>query len=80
MRATGKDLQRLTHSPGTDWYPTWSPDGDHIAFQTYRNGNADIYVMDADGSNVRALTTAPEDDEYPAWSPFLPDSLLAAPD
>ena len=43
-----------------------------IAFGTYRAGNFDIYVMDADGSNKRSLAAHPELDVEPAWSPFHP--------
>jgi Tol biopolymer transport system component len=49
--------------------PAWSPDGARIAFSGTRNGNIDIYVMNADGSHVRRLTTDPNDDLHPSWSP-----------
>ena len=35
--------QRLTDSGGQ--WPVWSPDGDWIAFQSDRDGNGDIYVI-----------------------------------
>ena len=43
-----------------------------IAFSSERDGNSEIYVMDADGGNLRNLTNHPEDDDAPAWfnSPF----------
>ena len=40
-----------------------------IAFMSNRDGNMEIYVMDADGGNQRNLTNNPDDDQYPAWSP-----------
>ena len=40
-----------------------------IAFVSSRNGNAEIYVMDADGSNQRRLTNHPDRDFSPSWSP-----------
>ncbi len=43
--------------------------GAQIAFTSYRDGNAEIYVMDADGSNLRNLTRNPARDYAPAWSP-----------
>ena len=42
---------------------------DQIAFDSDRDGDNEIFVMDADGTNVRQLTTNDDDDYYPAWSP-----------
>lgn len=40
-----------------------------IVFHSDRDGDLDIYVMDADGSNVQQLTDAPGRDFEPHWSP-----------
>ena len=40
-----------------------------IAFQSNRDGDHEIYVMDADGSNQTNLTNNPAHDYAPAWSP-----------
>ena len=40
-----------------------------IAFVSDRDGNMEIYVMDADGGNQRRLTTNRHQDWDPAWSP-----------
>jgi dipeptidyl aminopeptidase/acylaminoacyl peptidase len=47
----------------------WSPDGKEIAFASSRDGNREIYVMQADGSNLRRLTWDAAWDAYPAWAP-----------
>ena len=50
----------------------WSPDGQHIAFASNRDGNFEIYVMGSDGSNPRRLTNHDNHDaraESPSWSP-----------
>lgn len=62
-------LTNLTKSAGADFYPAWSPDGKYIAFMSERDGDADIYVMNADGSNVTNLTNNSFWDSHPAWSP-----------
>ena len=40
-----------------------------ILFTSNRDGNYDIYVMNADGSGQTDLTNNPAYDEKPAWSP-----------
>ena len=40
-----------------------------IAFQTNRDGNIEIYVMNGDGSGLTDLTNNPAGDDQPAWSP-----------
>ena len=40
-----------------------------IAFGSTRDGNPEIYVMDADGNNQIRLTNHPETDLAPSWSP-----------
>jgi Tol biopolymer transport system component len=40
-----------------------------IAFTSSRDGNNEIYVMNADGSGVTRLTDNPAIDQDPAWSP-----------
>ncbi|MBI1928203.1 PD40 domain-containing protein [Candidatus Poribacteria bacterium] len=49
--------------------PAWSPDGAKIAFVSTRDGNNEIYVMNADGTNPMNLTHHPASELYPAWSP-----------
>jgi len=56
-------------SPARDGSPAWSPDGTRIAFYSERDGNAEIYVMNADGSGRTRLTTTSADEGYPSWSP-----------
>ena len=52
-----------------DSNPAWSPGGEKIAFASTRDGNKEIYVMDADGEHPRRLTSNKLVDDYPAWSP-----------
>ena len=40
-----------------------------IVFTSLRDGNTEIYVMDADGGNQENLTNHPADDRDPDWSP-----------
>jgi TolB protein len=64
----GQDRKSLTSSGFNSW-PAYSPDGKRIAFGSSRDGDYEIYVMDADGGKVRRLTKSPGLDARPAWSP-----------
>ena len=66
--ADGTDLTRLTHSPGPDFDPSWSPDGTRIAFNSNLTGDHVIYVAQADGSKVVDLSHAGEGWQVD-WSP-----------
>ncbi|MGA9397834.1 MAG: protein kinase [Anaerolineaceae bacterium] len=63
--------RQLTFSEGDKTQPSWSPDGQNIAFVAPgRSGNGlDIWVMEADGSGAVNLTNDPGDEFDPAWSP-----------
>src|SRR6266508_1693938 len=49
MDANGSNLQTLTDGPAWNYLPAWSPDGDRIAFVSNRDGNDEVYVMNAIG-------------------------------
>src|SRR5206468_2799365 len=85
VRPDGTGLERLTRSPGNDAHPSFSPDGEWIAFATARQGFKDeavqlllsatfqpygeIAVMHADGSDVRMLTDNSTEEGAPSWVP-----------
>ena len=45
------------------------PDGSHIALHSDRDGDLEIFVMNADGSDTIQLTTNSNNDGFPQWSP-----------
>jgi Tol biopolymer transport system component len=52
-----------------DSYPDFSPDGSKIVYTSFRNGNEDIFVMNADGTGKKNLTRNSAWDTDPAFSP-----------
>jgi len=67
MNADGTDSHPINQKGGG---PIWSPDGKKIAFNTSKDGNGEVYVMNADGSNPINLTHYNMGwDGGPVWSP-----------
>ena len=64
-------LVPVTTYPGSELYPSFSPDGKQIAFSW--NGesgdNRDIYVKLVGETSALRLTTDPAADSFPAWAP-----------
>lgn len=55
MDSSGKGQRNLSSNPAWDYQPTWSPDGSRIAFTSGRDGNWEIYEMNADGTHQTRL-------------------------
>ena len=75
MNADGTGQLRLTHAPGEDGFPCWSPDGKSIAFSSARHDHGQfgedtlyqIFVMSPDGSGPRQVGEGRG--QFPEWSP-----------
>ena len=66
----GTGATNLTNTPNSiDRGASWSPDGTRIAFTSNRDGNFEIYVMNADGSGQVRLTVNAVDDIEPSLAP-----------
>jgi hypothetical protein len=69
--AGGSDPVNLTNDPAMDAHPVWAPDGTLIAFNSTRDGNVEIYLMDPEGGNVTRITDTSSLEEWrPSWSPL----------
>jgi TolB protein len=66
VRQDGSGRRLLTK---TGLSPSWSPDGQRIAFTSWRDRNWEIYVMNAGGGKHRNLTRNAGLDSNPVWSP-----------
>jgi Tol biopolymer transport system component len=52
----GGQAIRITDDPGNDSDPNWSPDGSRIVFNSDRESDPQIYVMNANGTGQTQLT------------------------
>jgi len=65
----GFTATRLTSDPASEIQPSFSPQGDKVAYASNRSGNWDIWVIGVDGTNPVRLTTGISNDIHPSWSP-----------
>jgi Tol biopolymer transport system component len=75
IRPNGRDLRRITTTPGFDGMPNYSPDGESVTFTSERAGNGDVFVMRADGGHQNRLT---DDPIWDGLSCFSPDGRFIA--
>ncbi len=64
------NVVKLTSALGVEDYPSWSPSGRAMVYQSDQTGNWDIWVSQA-GSQLATNRTedSPSDDIRPSWSP-----------
>jgi len=55
MGADGRNPRNLTQHDADDMGASYSPDGRQIVFASNRDGNYDIYIMNADGSKPKTI-------------------------
>lgn len=68
INADGTTQTNLTKGGGSVGGPIWSPDGTQIIFASNRDGNIELYVMNADGSGLMRLTDDPAEDYSADWT------------
>ncbi|TET34525.1 MAG: hypothetical protein E3J69_06095 [Anaerolineales bacterium] len=72
MHSDGRDVTRLTISPGVDTNPSWSPSDEMLAIESDRGlsfGETDILVIDLEGTILHRLGSPASVETNPQWSP-----------
>jgi len=69
MPKSGGTAIQVTHSPGEESWPRFSPDGMYIAYTACYNGNEDVYVMPTQGGIPTRLTYQSHSDRMVDWHP-----------
>jgi TolB protein len=67
MDIASRQIVQLTHDGGRNDFPSWSPDGRHIVFQSNRGGGEQIWSVLADGTHLQQLTNQGRNSQ-PNWS------------
>ena len=71
-----RGFTNVSNHRAADWNPAWSPDGNWLAFQSFREGRSGIYRVFPDTALVQEIDASPE---YNAWAPvWSPDSKWVA--
>ena len=65
----GSNQKNITNNTSINTSPTWSPNGDRIAFISQRDGTPQLYLCDAEGANLRKIVKEGGEADSPAWSP-----------
>jgi TolB protein len=72
LNADGTGVQMVTNGEGEASNPSWSPDGQHIAFswtRGYAKGDWNVFVMDFGSHEYTQLTHSEGKNENPVWAP-----------
>jgi Tol biopolymer transport system component len=69
MGSDGSDQRRLTGDLPPVSHPSWSADGQRIAFNAGSPTASDIYLINLDGSGLTKITSDAGANFYPTWSP-----------
>lgn len=65
----GYGEQAVLTSTETIMSPAWSPDGSHLAYVTFEQGHAAVYVQSLLTNQRRVVVNYPGSNSAPAWSP-----------
>jgi Tol biopolymer transport system component/serine/threonine protein kinase len=69
LQLEGTEDTRVTFHTGESFFPSFSPNGRRLVYQSDRTGNSEIWELDLDTKTERNLTDHASGDLAPDWSP-----------
>ena len=67
VRADGSEKRDLTSGPINSGFPSWSPDGKHIAYRIWAKHDRGLRILNLQDGSITTLTS--DYDNFPVWSP-----------
>ncbi|HPG68516.1 MAG TPA: hypothetical protein PLO37_16850 [Candidatus Hydrogenedentes bacterium] len=65
-----RGMADVTNHREADWNPVWSPDGQWLAFESFRSGRRGVYRVYPETTRVFPVAVAADHDNWaPTWSP-----------
>ncbi|MBC8182086.1 PD40 domain-containing protein [candidate division KSB1 bacterium] len=75
----GKNVRRITSDDGVESNPTFSPNGELLAFSAQYDGNTDVYIVPVEGGIPKRLTYHPGTDVVRGFTPDGSAVLFISP-
>lgn len=69
LQLPGEKPRALTDSPGVDGWPTWSPDGRELWFESSRGGQLELWRIGVGGGEATQVTHSPAGAQHPVFAP-----------
>lgn len=79
--ATDKgDIQRVTNSYSRESAPSWSPDGQWIAFVSDSSGRDEVWIAHENGTGLKKISTSDTEKQNIEWAPDSKSLIYSASD
>ena len=69
IRPDGTGLKAVTKTDQNAGMPSWSPDGNHIAYRFATGSKRGLAILDVGTGESHVLNTGSDRDTFPSWSP-----------
>ncbi len=69
MKLPDGEPERITSDPADEFAPDLSPDGNAVAFHSFKTGTRGIVIRMLDGSSAQQVAPTDNQESFPRWSP-----------